>query len=137
MRKLFVGMLAAVMLCSLIGFSCAANQSFTFHMTNTGTTMYVATTNSNQKLYTDQDATVKVNSVNAAGYGYRLALVNSSYTIATSQKWYNYNGQKKYHSFLSGMSEYGMKYYMCGRIDNDYDGPYDCSGLFNSDKSAM
>lgn len=87
MRKLLVSMLAAVMLCSIVGFSFASNQSFTFHMTNTGTTMYVATTNSNQKLYTDQDATVKVQSVNAAGYGYRLALVNSSYTLATSQKW--------------------------------------------------
>ncbi len=118
-------------------FACivqAANVSFNFNMTNTGSQMYVDTTGGNSKAYINQDATVRVNSVNAPGFGYRLALVNSSYVLSTVQYWYNSNDSKHYHSFLSNMAQSGELYYMAGRIDNDYYGQYQCSGKYNSDK---
>lgn len=125
---LLVMIIASVMCVSAF----AADKQFYFNMSNTGTTSYVYSDTYNTKAYANSNATIKVNYVNAPGWGYRLTLVNSSYHPSTYHHWFSSAGTD-HPAYYSGYATVGMNYYMAGRIDNDYSGTYTTYGYFNSD----
>jgi len=121
----------------LAGIAFAASQSFTFNLTNSGTTSYVYMETSNTKLYVDDDATIKCVYTDAPGYGYRVGLCNMSNVQATECKWYSTNGRTRNHAFLDGKAIANTDYRIFGRIDNDYYGTYIINGKYNADDVSI
>lgn len=114
----------------------AANIAYSFNLRNTGTSFSTYTSNYNTKSYLSDPATIKCDSTDAPGYGYYMHLAYKSglsYIKATDSYWYNTNSYLLHPSYLSGAAVLNRAYYIQGRIDNDYSGPYAISGVFNSD----
>lgn len=136
-RRIVAAILMLVLVLSTVS-ALAADQAYSFSLNLPigNTTMYIDTTNSNQKVYAANDGTVKCSSTNAPGYGYLLCLANKkNYAQATGTRWLSYAGQKKYLAYLSGQNIVGDSYHVAGRYDNDYTGSYGIDGMFNSDKT--
>lgn len=134
-KKLFA-VLLIVALVSMLGVTAfAADQAFYFSMVSSTTTPFVYTSTYNKKLYTNDNATIKLQHNTANDYyGYRLALVDSSFTESTYARWFTSNSSTSYPPYLSGMAVYGMNYYMSGRVDSDLGSDvYQCYGYYNSD----
>ena len=133
MKRIISLIMVMTLLLSFASVAFAASQSFSFNMTNTGTTSHVYTGTSNKKVNSNDDATIKCTYTDAPGYGYYLGLCNSSYSSATEKAWYGTNGKTRNHAYYDGKAVVGAKYYVSGRIDNDYFGTYSINGTFNAD----
>ncbi len=136
-KKIIASLMLSILALSFVSSALAENVPYSFSMTNTGTTCYVYSEQGNTKVNINDDAKIKCITTDAPGYGYYLGLCNSSYSQATVKKWYGVNGRTRKHEYLPGKAVVGHTYYITGRIDNDYTGTYDITGLFNSDNTHM
>lgn len=143
-----VNKLLAMFLIIVLGISSqtcqvfADDKPFAFYLTSTsGSTIFkVYPELYNTKLYADHPATVKVASNNAPGYGYAFRMSykagNGYYNATDTSKNYWVSGTGTvYPKYASGQNIVGRNYYVSARIDNDYTGPYSCTGNFNSDRT--
>jgi hypothetical protein len=140
-KRSIVCLAIAVMLISSLSITAfAADVAFSFNLSSTSgsTTFEPYTDGYNTKVYLNDAATVKVTSNNAPGYGYAyrmfykvLGLVYTNASVTSPTYWVSGNGTV-HPAYASGKNEVGRKYYVAGRIDNDYTGPYASAGTFNS-----
>lgn len=98
---------------------------------------------SNTKLYANDPATAATYSNNAPGWGFAFCMAyydnsDENYHIATlTSPGYWISGIGTIHPpYLSGQNQINRAYYVGARLDDDYNGTYSCSGVFNSDYTS-
>lgn len=135
MKKTISFLLVLTLIVALAVPVLAADISFAFNLMNSGQSFTTYTGGYNTKAYANDAATIKC-STNAAGYGYKLHLVrvgSGEWVQATDSYWYTGYDYVLHPMYLSGEAVVNRNYYIAGRIDDDYAGPYYASGLFNAD----
>lgn len=114
----------------------ALNNQFTFKLRNTDTTFNTYYDTYNTKLYVNESATIKTEYNNAPGAGFAFVLkhynADSNLVTGTNQVWFS-GTTTKHPTYISGHSIVNKKYYIAARIDNDYTGPYNTTGKYDSD----
>ena len=92
----------------------------------------------NIKAFENHNATIKTTYNEAPGYGYYLRLgtrVANTTTLAPATRGYWFSGiELLYPAYDEGKAVVGQKYYVEGRVDNDYTDTYLVEGLFNADE---
>lgn len=125
---------ALVMVVNLATTAFAADVSYNFNLSNTGTTM-VRSTGTNQKVIANNAATIRCANTNALGWGYYMRLHSTAGNQLTYSYWYNNTNNLRHPSYLNPSQANLKYYYIEGRIDNDYGGPFSISGTFNADET--
>lgn len=137
-KKSLVVFLLVAALCSFTFTAFAANEPFSFTLLNTGQAYHFQDGICNVKTYANNPATAATNYNNAPGWGFAFCMAykqNGVFNIATvTRPGYWISGVGIIHPpYKSGQNITGRCYYVGARIDNDYSGPYTCTGKFNSD----
>lgn len=126
----------------------AANENFGFDLHNTGGEYNVCTWHSNEKLYVNNDATVKTTSNNAPGYGTAFVMMHKYTDIGGHDIYEKDTKYKKPALWISGIGQVHpkylpghavahRKYYVAARMDDDYTRYCSCYGKFNSDETDI
>lgn len=116
----------------------AASAAFSYNLGNTGKTYNTYTGGTNKKVYSEDDATVRIESGSGPGYGFAFIIqyknITGYHSATDSSTTYWLNGPGVvYLAYASGQNKTGRDYYVAARIDDDYNGQYSCTGYFNAD----
>lgn len=137
MKKAITLLLTLILVVAVAAPAFAADVSYAFNLSNSGQDFTTYTGAYNTKSYLNDAATIKC-TTNAAGYGYKMHLVHKGFlgigwVQATDSYWYTGTNYLLHPAYLSGKAQVNKNYYVAGRIDDSYAGPYYANGLFNSD----
>lgn len=142
MKKIVSILLVLAMIAAFTVPVFAANVGYSFNLTNEeGRDFTVYKDASNTKLYVSQPGSIRC-TTNAMGLGYRMHLVAKnwfglSWPQATVSNWFSGTNVVRHPEFLENMAKENKDYYIAGRIDDDYSGPYYANGVFNSDNTSV
>lgn len=139
LRKMICIMLCIAFVMSFSLSAFAANEPFYFRLRGEQTKrMYAFLDAYNVKVFENNCATIKTTYNEAPGYGYLLRLgtrigTTSTLQYATASYWFS-GATYRYPAYVSGRAIVGEKYYIEGRVDNDYTNTYLVEGVFNADE---
>lgn len=141
MKKVVSLLLVLIMVAILAVPAFAANIAFSFNLSNNGRDYTTYKGGYNTKEIKTDPASIQC-TTDAKGLGYSLHLVRKgalgfSWVVATDTYWYRGTNYTLYPSYLEGENDVNIDYYIAGRIDDDYSGPYGATGRFNSDYVPM
>ncbi|MCQ2534817.1 MAG: hypothetical protein MJ172_09650 [Clostridia bacterium] len=114
----------------------ALNNQFTYKLYNTDTSFNTYYSTSNTKAYASEPATIKTEYNNAPGAGFAFVLrhYNSGPYLVTGTNQVWISGRATTHpTYMSGHNVVNDQFYIAARIDNDYSGPYNTTGKYDSD----
>ena len=143
-KYVIAGLLAVSVISTISSPIMTANENFGFTIiSNTDTSYNVCTWGSNEKLYAKNKATVKTTSNSAPGWGMAFCMkhisgyrngkpVYQTDTVTSPAYWIRGKGIV-HPAYIKGHNITHRRYYVAGRIDNDYYGNYSAYGKFNSD----
>lgn len=140
-RKLTLFVVLALIFAAFFSITAnAAIETYRFDLNNTDTLMNACLTTYNQKIYLNNNASIKLDYSNAPGYGIRMNLgqyipENDQFLHnATKAHWYNANSNFLYPEYNANRAVYMGRYCVAGRIDNDYTGLTCSFGRYNADE---
>lgn len=142
LRRTICIMLGIALIMSLAIPAFAANEPFYFRLSGEQTKRMHAYLNAyNIKEYVENHGTIKTTYNEAPGYGYLLRLgtrigTSSELLYATKSYWYH-GAMLLYPAYEPGRAIKHEKYYIEGRVDNDYPQTYLVEGVFNADEVAF
>lgn len=142
LRKAICIMLGIALIMTLSIPAFAANEPFFFQLRGEQTKRMHAYLNTyNVKENENDCATIKTTYNEAPGYGYMLRLgtrigTTTDLIYATKSYWYS-KITLLYPAYESGRAIKGEKYYVEGRMDNDYTSTYLVEGVYNADEVAF
>lgn len=142
LRKAICIMLGIALIMTLSIPAFAANEPFFFKLHGEQTKRMHAYLNTYSVKENENDcATIKTTYNEALGYGYMLRLgtrIGTTTDLIYATKSYWYSGLiQRYPAYESGRAIEGEKYYVEGRMDNDYTRTYLVEGVYNADEVAF
>ena len=141
LRKTICIMLGIALIMSLTIPAFAANEPFYFRLQGEQTKRMHAYLNTFSVKENQNDrATIRTTLNKAPGYGYMLRLgtrIGTSTDLLYATESYWYSGLiRRYPAYESGRAIKNEKYYVEGRMDNDYTSTYLVQGEYNADEVA-
>lgn len=142
LRKIICFSLCVAFIMSFALTTFAANEPFYFRLQGEYVKRMHAFLNTyNVKVIEDDNATIATTYNEAPGYGYYLRLgtrIGTTSTLGYATKGYWFSGKTlRYPAYEEGKAVVGQKYYIEGRVDNDYTDTYLVEGLFNADEVVI
>lgn len=141
LRKTICVMLGIALIMSLAIPAFAANEPFYFRLHGEQTRrMYAYLNTYSVKKIVDDCATIKTTYNEAPGYGYMLRLgtrigTSTQLNYATVSYWFS-GIIRRYSDYEPGKAILDEKYYVEGRMDNDFTDTYLVEGVYNADEVA-